>query len=134
MGFGDNVDINNPIRTLLATAPSLCSAEVALLMRDRYETTYGIYNHDANDPERKLALVGMHPKEDTTRHSLLHERVREFTKREVFKHTGINLKDFLELPTDVCGMIFESAAEAAKEVGKMTNEVVDDLKKAAGAT
>lgn len=127
MAFGEDVDYNNPIRDLLRKAPSLVSSDTALLLRDRYETTYGIYNHDAPDPTRQLALVGMHPKEDATRHSALHERVREFGKREVFKHYGINLRDFLELPTDVCMMIFETAAELAKDTSKMADEILKDM-------
>jgi len=129
MGFGEKVDINNPIRELMRVSPSLVSPDVALLMRDRYETTYGIYNHDAPMAGRELALVGMHPKEDVTTTSLLRERIREFGKREVFKHTGVSLTEFMEFPPDVCQMIFETAAEMAKDTGKMAQEVLDEMGK-----
>lgn len=103
-----------------------------MVLRDRYETTYGIYNHEIPDPNRPLALVAMHPKEDASRGSLLYERIKDFGRNEVYKHYGINLKDFLDLPTDVCMTILESTAELRNQTGKMAGDVLDKLEKEMG--
>jgi hypothetical protein len=116
----------------MRVAPAINSTDVQLLLRDRYETTYGIYNHDVPANDRQLALVGMHLKEDTYRHSLLHERIRMFGVNEVHKHYGLNLKEFLELPTDVCSLILEECAKLRGQSNKQTDDIVSRLEKEMG--
>lgn len=81
---------------------------------EKYETIYGIYNHDAEDPNRPLALIGMHWGENSAEGSTLYERVEQFAELKIHKFFGISFKEFMELPTDVCTKILEVANKHLK--------------------
>lgn len=70
----------------------------------------------------------MHPKEDACRGSLLYERLETFSSHDVVKYFGINIKDFLELPTDVCNMILELSLKRKKQEGNATEAVLQQLR------
>lgn len=58
--------------------------------------------------------MGFHAAEDATTGSMLHERIRAFGLKNVTKYFGCSLNEFMELPTDVCMMIFETCEELKK--------------------
>lgn len=92
----------------------LAPSDTQLLLRSLYESTYGIYDHDQDDPERPLALMGFHTAEDSTTDSLLHERIRAFGLKNVTKYFGCSLNEFFDLPTDICMMMMETCEELKK--------------------
>lgn len=98
----------------------LSNYTVKMLLMEAYETKYGIYNHDNPDPNRPLALIAMHPKEDTRERSPLYETIERYRIFDVYKHYGLNLREFLELPRDMVTEIFRQLTLAAsKENGRM---------------
>lgn len=93
---------------------------------EAYETKYGIYDHDKPDPARPLALIAMHPKEDTRTRSPLYETIERYRIFDVYKYYGLNLNEFLSLPRDVVTEIFRQLTEAAgKESNRMANALKD---------
>lgn len=97
------------------------------MLRERYETLYGIYNHDAPDVNRPLASVAIHKAEDASLGSLLYERIEQFEERKIYQRFGISLVEFLELPSDVCLKIMEIAGKRLTEEGTMTASVMNQL-------
>ena len=94
--FGERVDISNPISEALRVAPKLCSTDTQLLLADKYETTYGICNHNIVDDDRPLKLIAMHTSEDSSTGSMLYTKLEQFANHNVPKHFGLSLKDFLD--------------------------------------
>lgn len=125
--FGQSVDIVNPISEALAVAPQLKSTDTALLMLDRYETTYGIYDHVNNDPNRPLALVAMHPAEDSSTGSLLYESMEMFAELRITKHFGLSYTEYLELPTDYCRELRRIAAKMERTEGRVAQDIMNQL-------
>lgn len=128
--FGASIDPNGFLRELLEKAPKLNSYDRELVLRERYETTYGIYNHDDMRQDRPFAVTALHPMEDTTHQSLLHERVRSFAKAKIAKHFGESLSSFLALPSDVCLYLLEVGHELEREEGKTAAAVMGQMETA----
>jgi hypothetical protein len=126
--FGEKVPVSNPIREALLRAPALRASDVMLMLRERYETTYGIFNHDMPLAEpRPLAVVAMHPKEDVLVGSLLYERLDQFIDKDVFKYTGLAWDRFLELPHYQCERILELCHKRKEDHRKSMNGIADQL-------
>jgi hypothetical protein len=102
-----------------------------MLMRERYETVYGIHNHDAEvsngNPYRPLALVAMHECEDSSTGSVLYERIELFAIREVPKYFGLSLKEFLEFPTDYCLHILEVCMRRQTKDSNAAQQALNNL-------
>jgi len=92
---------------LISASPVLCPTDVTLLLRERYETMFGIFNHSAAGIDRPLGLVAMHSAENVCIGSTLDERIKQFADLEVGKHFNISLKDMLDLPTDIVNVMLE---------------------------
>lgn len=125
--FGEDVSLKTEIDAALKTAPIICATDVSLSLRDRYDTAYGIYNHNTPQSDRPLALVGMHPSEDATTGSTLYERMALFEERQVFKRWGISLTEFFELPSDMCSYILEICAIRQTTEGGIVQNALRDL-------
>lgn len=97
------------LRKLLEEGPVVKnSSDLQILMRDVYETTYGIWDHGQDSDEDLLSLVAHRPAEDTGPEvGLLYERIRHYDEREIYKHFGLDLVQFLELPTDIVTYLLE---------------------------
>jgi hypothetical protein len=94
----------------------MCSTDLKLMMLHNYETKFGIYDHDKSDDTRDpLALVRMHWGEDTISTSRLSERDKQFIDLEIHRYTGLNLVQFLELPTWRCASIMSQCADKLRE-------------------
>lgn len=112
---------------LLAKSPKIKSIEAQILLRESYETIYGIYNHDVNDPEHPLALVEFHEAEDNTTGSLLHERLDMFAQKQVHKWFGISWPEFVAQPTDLCLRMLEIAGKKQDAEDSTTTGVLAQL-------
>lgn len=108
--FGEEKSPVAFIRELLMTFGQLGSIATAQLMRDRYETYYGIHNHDIDDGD-PLSLVAYREAEDNSRSSRLYERITEFAKKKVGKHLHISLTEFMNMPRDVCDHLIKVATD-----------------------
>lgn len=95
----------------LRTLPKLTGADIEIVLKDLYETEYGIFNHLHPTVQRPLAGVAFHDAEEINDNSLLQDAIRKYVKSEVLNYTGLNLVEFLELPRDIVEMIV-SACES----------------------
>lgn len=93
-------------------------------MLHRYETDWGIYNHDLSDDETDpLALIRMHPREDAYTGSYLSERIRQYHQRHVWEVTHEPLSVFLSYPRHMVMDILEYADKELRARTKvMENE------------
>ena len=110
-------------------APQMCSTDTQLFLLDRYDTIFGICNHDLADPSKTLLHVAMHAAEDFTSGSLLYERLDQFADLQVGKFFNISLTEFLELPSDVCTHLLEKSASMQKTEGTLAGNMLDQLNK-----
>ena len=108
-------------------APKLCASDTHLLLLDRYETTYGICDHVAVGASRPLALVAMHDAEDSTSGGLLYERIEQYQIKQVSKHFGISLTEFLNFPRDICLKILELSSKQVNAEGAMAENILNRI-------
>ena len=87
---------------------------IASLMRDYYQTFYGIHDHTKYDSNNPIPLIGFYPAEDYLEVSLLRKRIEEFRKAKVHQVFGINWLDFIQLPSEVCAAMLEEVNEDVK--------------------
>lgn len=116
-----------PILDLVKTAPALCSTDIEIIKRSKYETAFNIYNHDSKLDDRPYALVAMHDVENSCDGSLLYERLDQFAKEKIGKHFNISIKEFLELPTDICDRMVEISVRLNKEAAEIASDVLNEL-------
>ncbi len=129
-GFGEKVESINALSNLVLVAPKISSATASILLAESYETTYGIHNHTpTGDP---LESVLMHPLEDTSHNSRLYEHIRSYIRKDVFKHSGLSLNEFFELPRDICDVISTECDKKAKAEGQISADVMRDMEKLKG--
>lgn len=119
MTFGvDKADDRRWFHELAANTKKVDSYTAELLLRERYETHYGIFNHD--DPAapklRPLALVALHPKEDSFRYSMRHRLYWRFRDYDMGKHYNLSFKEFLELPWETTQALFAIEQRRAQQV------------------
>ena len=103
-----------------------------MLLRDRYDTAYGICNHDLVDNERPLSLVGQHPKEENLLGSLLYERFDQFVEYDVFKYTGLSWDRFMEHEHHMCERILEKCLKKKNARDKDLSNISQQLEEGLG--
>lgn len=116
-----------PIYEMARVAPALKSVDTTLLLRDRYETIYGIYNHDLGAVDRPMISVAMHSAEDVSTGSLLDERIAMFAEKQVGKWFNISLTEFLDYPPDIVLKILEISTKQQNTEGSVTANVLNQL-------
>jgi hypothetical protein len=118
-----------------AKKTDLVSAKAMLYQA--YETTMGIHDYFAQDalereePDpnkiRPLSEVAMHFAEDACSTSRLYEMIRVFEDRKVYPYFGLNLKEFLELPHDICENILEICLSRQTKELAIQGNVIDKI-------
>lgn len=96
---------------MVRLAPKIKAIAAQVVLRDRYETLYGIHNHAVEDPNHQVPLVAMWESEDAHTGSLMDERMSQFAEKHVGKHFNISWTEFLALPTDQCYKMLEIATK-----------------------
>lgn len=105
---------------LIEHTPKICTTDARLLLMHRYETDFGIYNHDMNDDVRDpLALIRMHSKEDAYTGSYMAERIRQYHQRHVYDVTHMSFDAFLQLPRHMVMDILEYADQQLRDKTKV---------------
>mgnify|MGYP000137228693 FL=1 len=66
---------------------------------ERYETEYGIFDHDKTDDS--LAVMLMHEAENPLAFSMTTRRMVEYFDKEIEKFYGLSYTDWLRLPRNV---------------------------------
>jgi hypothetical protein len=99
------------LEKLLKSVPVIGATDARLMLIEEYETNFGIYDHNLENADHPLALLEMHPMEDTVTCSLMYERIEQFAQVDVSKRFGLNFIDFLSLPRDYCEKMLEVASK-----------------------
>lgn len=126
-------DQPSPVDRLLAaiTGGLDDSYQTQLVLREMYETQYGIFNHE--DPihmrERPLSLVALHPKENTTKWSRLYQTIRRYDLHDIHAKFGLSLPEFLELPRDIVELLFELSTERSQRSNPNVDRAIRELEK-----
>lgn len=92
---------------LLQELPAVRPTAAEIITLSCYQTEYGIHPHDRPRPDRPLALVAMHPKEDVMEGGPLFSHIRKFYNYQITKHFGLSLSEFLELPPFVTELLYD---------------------------
>jgi hypothetical protein len=119
---------DNLLRKIIEEGPVIKnSSDLQITLRDVYETTYGIYDHNRDQDEDLLSLVAMREVEDPSSGGLLYERIRQYFKREIHKFTGYTPTQFLELPTDLVNYILEQALKQQASAHTAANDAANEV-------
>lgn len=111
---------------LIAKTAKMPATDARLLLLHRYETDWGIYNHDLSDDETDpLALIRMHSKEDAYTGSYLSERIRQYHQRHVWEVTKMDFERFLSLPRHMVMDILEYADKELRARTKVMQNEAD---------
>lgn len=126
--FGELISPDHVIMEMVQkVSQKLGSTDTALVMLEKYETVYGLHNHDAPDPNRPLAMLAINAAEDASTGSSLYERIDQFEERKIFQRFGVALDKFLELPSDICMRLMEVAKAKQDKEGQMASNVLASL-------
>lgn len=117
------------VLNLASNFPAAKSSTTTLIGNELYDTTYGIHNHDLDDPTEVYANVQMHWAEDCTSTSELYKAINSFIEFQVTKLTGLSLSQYFELPRHMCVKIIESCKAAMRKEVKVTEDVINTLNK-----
>lgn len=104
------------------------STDVQILLRERYEQAYGIYNHKgaAND---HFALVRHHWCEDTIVASRLRERMEAFLDFRIGQSFNMSFNDFINQPSYVCDLMIEIMEKRAPAQTQEVEALLNEFKK-----
>ena len=110
--FGKHVDVEDHLRTLIDKLPRLVSSvDAQLVLRDQYEVTFGIYNHEQPSAEHPFALILQHWNEDTVTLGPLRGRMKQYIDAQIQKWFGLSFDQFIEQPTYVIELMVAEATE-----------------------
>lgn len=122
--FGSHIPEVNPLRSVMEhAAPILNSSDLQIALRDVYETTFGIHDHSRETEADALSLVAMREAEDIGSGGLQYERIRQYHEREIKKYWGLNLVEFLDLPTDILTFLLEFSAKQQAKSSQIASDV-----------
>lgn len=99
-----------------------------MVMRDLYESNYGIFEHRRVNRNRPLASVAFHLAEDINEHSPLQEAMKSFIDNDIGNLTKMSLLEYLELPVDIISMINDICAAKLKSNSQTLSEVEKQMK------
>ncbi len=102
-----------------------------MLLRDVYETKFGIYNHlePTASKRRPLGSVAFHEPEEINDNSLLKAVIKRYMDNSVGEYTKLSLLEFMELPSDIVDIVIELCQAKSKAVGALVSGVENDLNK-----
>lgn len=115
MIYGEFADVDSTAAALdelghiIQRAPQQTGITAQLALREVYERNYGIHEYGANDSP--VDLMRLHPKENTSEWSTGYQRIRRFIWLEIYKETGMNLKDFFDMPREYTDLVFRIVAD-----------------------
>lgn len=94
-------------------------------MIERYETEYGIYDHDdtsKNDPNDTLTVLKQWDAEDPYKFSMYRKRVKEYVQSDVQKYLGLSFDEFLHRPRAEVEILLETCRGFQAEENKREQE------------
>lgn len=131
--FGLEIDYDSMIKDILEKFPQTSFIDAKIAFLDIYETTTGVWDHLTDSYKKKqrpLASVALHDSESVTEGTELYSVLSRYIKDEIYKEVGLNLTDFLNLPTDIVQYLFKTIEESrAKKEIENTNLLTNIIKK-----
>lgn len=103
-----------------------------MVLRDRYETLFQIYNHSLEASDHPFALIMMNWNEDVVSHGTLYERMRQYIDMEIQKYFGLSFNEFIDQPTYVVMLQLEVAEARLRKEAPLhdaAREALDNLTK-----
>jgi len=94
----------------LQKTPKLLSSDTQLLMRERYETIFRIFDHEQPGVS-PLAPMLLHPAENSSVGGGFQRRLKDFMAFDVLKYTGENFKTFMSHTREQCEIILQECKE-----------------------
>lgn len=130
--FGSEVDPLDYIFKALINLPKLNKTSSEVVMRDLYETKFGIYNHlNKNIKKRPMASVGYNESENINIGSNFEESIVTYVVKNINKLYGLTILEFLDLPRYVIEMLVKISDKnpgVTDEDKKMLQEIEKQLK------
>lgn len=126
-GFGSRF-YNKPtlLDKILEQGKQLDNIAAQVVMRDAYETQYGICDH-GSPSANPLALVEYQAKEDVSEYGTLYRTFYQYHLYEVHKEWGVSIVDFLNMPREYCALMLRISSEKA---ARMTAETQKQIRAA----
>ncbi len=115
------------INQLIKERKRFPSTDVQILLRQIYETSHGIYNHEGPEGNHPFALVLATPSEDPMAGKRLRERAREYIDCEVHKYFHIDFNTFLEQYPWMCDYMVQEATRRIKQGEPEKDRIVKEL-------
>jgi hypothetical protein len=88
------------------------SLEMQFLLRQTYQTVMGIHDHIKTD--NPLALVVVHPNEDTRLTNRRYRRMHQFEESKILTNFGVNWKDFEQMPLHEAETLLTASRERSR--------------------
>ena len=120
--FGEKVDGEAFILNAIRKLPKLNSVDARVVLCDLYVQEYKIYDHRAQRKKRPMSSVAFHPAESINADSILEDSLRAYLSRGVKDKFGLNILEFMELPSDVIDVLLKVGDESlAKQNEDLAN-------------
>lgn len=127
--FGyDQLENSNLVDDLCRTlAAKVDNITAQMLLREAYETSYHIYNHDAADAN-PLAVVSHHYKEDVCEYGPLYRMFHTYRLKDINKHWGLSIEEFLALPREYTELMISIVDDELGREQQRQQKLEDDLR------
>lgn len=120
---------NTLLENILSQGKVLDSIAAQLVIRDAYETQFGIFDHGG--PEAApLSLVEYRAKEDVSEYGALYRTFYQYHLYEVHKEWGLSITDFLNLPREFCSLMLRISSEKAARLTADTQRQLSEVQRA----
>lgn len=97
--------------------------DARILMLHRYETDFGIFDHDHCSEINTMPLLRLHDCENSILHSLRRETMDKFAEKGIATKFGLSWTEFIKLPNWEIEMMFEAASKAEDEEAKIAAKI-----------
>lgn len=116
---------------LLKTAPKVDSISAQLLLREAYEISYLIFDHNRHDAH-PWSLCLQQPQEDYTNYSPLYRTINSYRLRDIHSRFGLSVTEFLDLPREFVTLMVKIAdiemAEKSRDLDNAERELRDSFR------
>lgn len=98
------------------------------MLRELYETQFGIHNHLQKRDASPFASVAFHQSEDVVTGSRYQETVRNHLNLKIFDLTGLDYDSYIDRPPDRVAILNEEIKKYLDEKAKKADELARQLK------
>ncbi len=114
MEFQTEKGFRDYIEEIITNIKKLDPIDTTLILRQFYETKFGVFDHINKGTGKPLSSVALYDAEENGRTSILYSRIERYMRSNVFKYTGLNLVDFMNLTPEIVNHVYRIAEENTK--------------------